>query len=240
MNTFLFDLDGTLLPMDQEAFIGTYFKALAMKLAPYGLEPQTLIKAVWAGTEAMIENDGTKTNEERFWEIFGSILGEEVRNLEPVFEEFYRIEFMTARKETSTQPLARECISLLRKKGYRLILATNPVFPGIATISRIHWAGLEKEDFSWITTYENSCFCKPNIRYYEEIIQKTGVNPMDCIMIGNDVKDDMCTKQLGMQTYLLTDCLINTAGEDISKYKYGDFQQFFELVKHLPDADING
>ena len=39
----LFDLDGTLLPMDQDVFVKTYFKGIAAKLAPYGYEPKALI-----------------------------------------------------------------------------------------------------------------------------------------------------------------------------------------------------
>jgi len=35
MNTVLFDLDGTLLPMDQEAFIRLYFGALTQKFAAH-------------------------------------------------------------------------------------------------------------------------------------------------------------------------------------------------------------
>ena len=51
ITTVLFDLDGTLLPMDQSVFAQDYFGRLARKLAPYGYEPKKLIEAVWAGTE---------------------------------------------------------------------------------------------------------------------------------------------------------------------------------------------
>ena len=36
ITTVLFDLDGTLLPMDQDAFIKDYFGRLARHLAPHG------------------------------------------------------------------------------------------------------------------------------------------------------------------------------------------------------------
>ena len=68
MQMILFDLDGTLLPMDQEAFTKAYFQRLAAKLAPYGYEPDKLIDGVWAGTAAMVKNDGGRTNEEAFWD----------------------------------------------------------------------------------------------------------------------------------------------------------------------------
>ena len=58
IKAILFDLDGTLLKMDQEDFIKAYFGGLAKKLAPYGYDPQALINAVWQGTKAMQANDG--------------------------------------------------------------------------------------------------------------------------------------------------------------------------------------
>ena len=59
----LFDLDGTLLPMVMDEFTGGYFKMLAKKLNPYGYEHQSLVKAIWHGTAAMVRNDGSCRNE---------------------------------------------------------------------------------------------------------------------------------------------------------------------------------
>ena len=50
MKAVLFDLDGTLLPMDQDVFIKTYFTGLVKKLAPHGRQPDMLIRSIWAGT----------------------------------------------------------------------------------------------------------------------------------------------------------------------------------------------
>jgi FMN phosphatase YigB (HAD superfamily) len=235
MNTFIFDLDGTLLPMpDQELFLNTYFKALAIKIVPHGIDPQKLVKAVWACTKAMIENDGSITNEQRFWENFCGLLGEEIRQLEPVFEDFYRNEFVVTRSTTGTNPLAQECIKLLKEKGYQVVLATNPVFPRVATYTRMQWAGLDPEDFDLITTYENSSYCKPNLEYYRAILQYIGKEPQECIMVGNDVKEDMCAAGLEMDTFLLKDCLICAEEEDISHFKQGSFAELLDLIHGLP------
>lgn len=48
IKNILFDLDGTLLPMDMEKFTHGYFKRLVAKAAPRGYEPEKLIKSVWA------------------------------------------------------------------------------------------------------------------------------------------------------------------------------------------------
>lgn len=235
MDTFLFDLDGTLLPMpNQELFVQTYFKAVAVKMEPYGMEEQRLLNAIWAGTKAMIDNDGQMTNEQRFWNVFADLLGKEVRKLEPVFEEFYRNEFIAAKATTAIQPLAKECIHLLKEKGYRRVLATNPIFPRVATYRRIQWAGLQPEDFELVTTYDNSSYCKPNGNYYNEILNTINKVPEDCIMIGNDVKEDMCAADLGMETFLIKDCLINTEERDITGFHQGSFKDLLAFINKLP------
>ncbi|HKM00388.1 MAG TPA: HAD family hydrolase [Mobilitalea sp.] len=237
MNTVLFDLDGTLLPMDQKLFMDTYFTALAAKMAPYGLEPNTLMKSVWEGTRAMVENDGSVTNSKRFWDSFSGSLGENIRKLEYVFEDFYRNEFTITKRNISTNKFSKECIRVLKEKGYTLVLATNPLFPRIATYHRIEWAGLNSEDFELVTTYENSSFCKPNLNYYKAILETIGKKPEECIMVGNDVKEDMCVTHIGMGTYLLKDCLINSSEEDITAYRQGDFPEFMEFINDLPVLD---
>lgn len=236
INTFIFDLDGTLLPMpSQELFLESYFKALAMKIIPYGIDVEKLTKAVWTGTYAMIGNDGSMTNEQRFWNTFSEILGEEIRSLEPVFDDFYQNEFNLAKSTTSANPLAKECIRILKEKGYTLVLATNPIFPRVATQARISWAGLSAEDFTHITTYENATFCKPNPDYYTEILNIIQKKSYECIMVGNDVTEDMCVSVLGVDTYLLKDCIINKEETDISGYKQGGFEDLLEFIRELPN-----
>ena len=234
MNTVIFDLDGTLLPMpSQELFLEEYFKALSIKLIPYGLDPHVITKAIWAGIAAMIKNDGTMSNEQRFWEIFCGLTGKNMEELEPMFMEFYQNEFAAAKNAVSHTPVANLCIQELKEKGYQMILATNPVFPQIATYARMEWAGLNPKDFELITTYENSSYCKPNLKYYEEILRKISRKPQDCIMIGNDVKEDMCVSLMGMDTFLLTDCLIHEKEDDLTLFKQGDFQDLYDMIHNF-------
>lgn len=229
----LFDLDGTLLPMDQDKFIDAYFRCLAGKLGPHGYEPKKLMKSIWQGTEAMVLNDGSCTNEEAFWNSFAQVYGEQARKDEPLFDEFYRKEFQKVAQVCGYQPKAAKLISMLKAKGFRRALATNPIFPKEATRSRIWWAGLEPEDFEWITTYENSCYCKPNPDYYVEVTEKLGCNPKECLMIGNDVTEDMIAESVGMKVFLLTDCLINKEQKDLSAYPHGGFAELEEYIRKM-------
>ena len=232
ITTVLFDLDGTLLPMELEKFTNTYFGLLAKKAAPFGFQPEPLVAAVWKGTKAMVKNDGTETNDKRFWDTFAGEMGEEVLQLRPVFDGFYANEFHGAKAACGENPLARRAIDGLKDKGYDVILATNPIFPAVATESRIRWAGLEPEDFAWYTTYENIGYSKPNPAYYQHILTRLGAQAEDCLMVGNDVDEDMgAAQQAGLSVFLLTDCLINREGKDITPYPQGDFDALMGFVQ---------
>ena len=231
MKTVLFDLDGTLLPMDQDNFLKAYFGGLATKLVPFGYEPNQLIKAIWSGTAAMVNNDGSMTNEERFWQSFCAMFGDNARNDEPIFDDFYHNEFRFVSVSCGKTERAQQIISWLKQQGCRVVLATNPLFPAIATGKRMEWAGLKAADFELVTTFENSSYCKPNPAYYRQILQTIGETPENCIMVGNDVTEDMMARDLGMDVFLLTDCMINKENKDISQYPHGSFDALQEFLE---------
>ena len=231
--TVWFDLDGTLLPMDQERFVRAYFGLLARTMAPLGYAPDRLPKVITDGIQAMVQNDGAATNEDVFWRVFCAAFGERAREDIPRFEAFYRNEFQQAKAACGFAPRAAQTVRALKAMGFRVVLATNPLFPRVATHSRIRWAGLEPQDFELVTTYENSCFCKPDLRYYEEILGKLQVQPGECLMVGNDADEDMVAERLGMRVFLLTDCLINRHSRDVSRYPQGSFDALMAYVQEL-------
>ena len=230
ITTVFFDLDGTLLPMDQDVFVKTYFKLLAKKVAPLGYEPASLVDNIWAGTAAMVKNDGSRKNADAFWAQFSKTYGDKVYNDIPVFDEFYSNEFNLVKDVCGFDPLAKQTVDSLKLNGIDIVLATNPIFPAVAVHSRLSWTGISPEDFTYITTYENSSFCKPNPKYYEEILARIGKSPEECLMVGNDVEEDMVAKTLGMKVFLLTNCILNKKDRDISVYPNGDFE---DLAKYL-------
>lgn len=229
----LFDLDGTLLPMDQNLFVKAYFGGLAKRLAPYGYAPNELVDGIWKGMRAMIKNDGKKRNEEVFWDSFTETFGEKARADEPHFERFYIEDFDKVQASCGFTAKAAETVAALKAKGYRLALATNPVFPAIATEKRMAWAGLNKADFELYTTYENARYCKPNLDYYRDILNALGVQGEECLMVGNDVAEDMVAEQLGMKVFLLPACLLNKEEKDISVYPQGDFDDLLAYVDKM-------
>lgn len=231
IKTILFDLDGTLLPMDQDIFVKTYLGNFAKKLAPLGYEPESFYKSMWAGVASMVKNDGSVRNDEAFWNTFCGLLGEHVRKDEAAFDDFYRHEFHLAKDVCGFNPDAAKTVYTLKDAGYRVALATNPLFPAIATENRIRWAGLEPEDFEYFTVYDNSYHCKPNPAYYQDLMDTLNLTPSECLMVGNDVDEDIiAASSVGLHVFLLTDCMINKHDTDISQYPHGSFQ---ELLKYL-------
>ena len=233
IKVILFDLDGTLLPMDQERFAKAYMGSLAKSLSAHGYESNKLIQTIWAGTAAMIKNDGDKSNEEVFWEAANACYGADLHADELHFDEFYQTQFDGVKASCGYTPKAAELMKKIKAKGFRTVLATNPIFPAIATRKRIAWAGLSVDDFELVTSYENSFHCKPNVAYYEDILRKIGVKGEECLMVGNDVNEDMVAANLGMKVFLLTDCMINRSGKDISVYPHGSFEELMEFIENL-------
>ncbi len=229
----LFDLDGTLLPMDQEEFAKAYFGGLAKKAAPYGYDAKELVKTIWEGTAAMVKNNGADTNENVFWKLFAEKYGKASLKDKTVFDEFYLNEFEQIKAVCGFNPQAKVCVGKLKEAGFKTVLATNPIFPGVATEARMRWAGLNTDDFELYTTYENSRYCKPNPNYYRSIVDELGVSPEECLMVGNDVEEDMIAEALGMRVFLITDCLINKAGRDISRYPNGGFADLEAFLKGI-------
>lgn len=231
LTTVLFDLDGTLLPMVQEDFVRAYFAKLASFAAPYGYEAKSLIDTLWKGTAAMVQNDGAKTNREAFWDSFASAFGEQARAHEAAFEEFYATDFNLAQNACGFTPEAAETVEFLKAKGIRRVLATNPIFPAVATQARIRWAGLHAEDFEFITTYENSRHCKPNPAYFADILDRIGCRAEECLMVGNDAVEDLAAQRVGIPVFLLTPCLINPKERELGDVPHGDFAALKQELK---------
>lgn len=233
ITTILFDLDGTLLPMEQDIFAKAYIKGLTLAAESEGYSPMILGTAIMAGTTAMVKNKGGRSNEEVFWSTLEKTYGESIRQDIHMFDEFYATDFQKIKDICGFESKAAELIKHIKSIGYRIALATNPLFPKVATESRIRWAGLNPEDFELFTSYETSHYCKPNLDYYREVLKKLDVSPEECLMVGNDVAEDMIAKELGMRVFLLTDCIIDKNNTDISKYPHGSFDELFMFIDAL-------
>ena len=234
----LFDLDGTLLPMVQDEFVRFYMPLLAKAYLKNGVEmdPKGFIGAVWKGYEAMVKNDGSRTNREAFWSYIDEFLPLSVEESEAIADVFYEDEFNQAKCTTQPTPLSDMVIKEAKKKGIEVYLATNPIFPKCATMNRIDWAGLDPEDFKIITTYEDHVYCKPNPEYFRQILEQFKLDPSECLMVGNDVVEDLAIRTLGVPVFLVTDTMENKKNLPIDSEYQGSMEELLEFVKELPEV----
>lgn len=224
-DTILFDLDGTLLPLDQDQFIKNYFGRISKFAAPHGLDPDALIAGIMAGMKDMQGNDGSQSNADAFWPGFERTIGRTRAEVEGLFRTFYETEFDKVREVLHDTVDRKPLIAQLKERGYKLVLATNPMFPIEAVRTRLGWVGLEESDFIHVTTFDNSSYCKPKKEYYEEILEKIGKAPQECIMIGNDAAEDMIAESLGLLVGLATDYLENPKELPIERFVSGTLEQ---------------
>ncbi|WP_366922662.1 HAD family hydrolase [Metallumcola ferriviriculae] len=225
----LFDLDGTLLPLNTEEFLKKYFGTVA----PYFRDvaaPAEFLKYLLTATEKMLQNDGTVSNEELFMQQFLPAIKQEREVMAPLFETFYRDEFPQLKQYAGYTEQAAEVVQLAVDKGYKIVLATNPVFPEAAIRHRMEWAGVGHFPWALVTAYENTCTCKPNPRYYQEISDKIKVRPAQCLMIGNDVQEDIVSKSLGMTTFLVTKNLIDRGDPTYEPDGRGDLTELKDFL----------
>lgn len=191
LKALLFDLDGTLLPMDEKKFTDLYFSLICKKLQPYGYEPEKLIKTVATGTRLMVKNDGTKTNAQAFWDNFESVYGTEAKKHEALFDEFYISDFKKTKIACGENLEAAKIVEHAKAAGFKVILASNPLFPKNGFLTRAAFTGLCEKHFDYMSDYENSHYAKPNHEYFLEILKNNGLNADEVFLFGNSETEDI-------------------------------------------------
>ncbi|ADL07623.1 HAD family hydrolase [Thermosediminibacter oceani] len=233
MKTLLFDLDGTLLPLDTDEFIENYMKMLSHEINDL-IPAEIFVKKLLDSTYAMINNlDPSKTNMEVFWEHFFEGLDCDKTAVMSRIDEFYIRKFPDLRRVVKENPLPYRILKEAESLGYELVIATNPIFPEIAIRERLRWINAENFPYRLITTYENMHFAKPYMEYYEEILSIIGAEPEECVMVGNDVDEDLIAGKLGIKTFLVTDHMINRNNRKPDPDYSGTLEDLLSFVKSL-------
>jgi FMN phosphatase YigB (HAD superfamily) len=201
--TLLLDLDDTLLDTNMDVFTPAYFQALAGALKGR-VSPDSMISALMGGTKRMFaNNDPSLTLRQVFDIYFFPKLGVDRAVLQEDIDRFYDEIFPTLSYLTKPRPAAVELVEWACAQEYRVVIATNPLFPLKAIHHRMRWAGLppEKYPFALVTSYENSHFTK-SPAYYAEVMVRLGWPDDPVLMVGDDVDWDIRSAQaLGMPVF---------------------------------------
>ena len=230
----LFDLDGTLLDINMDVFIRQYFSKMVAMAEEAGYSvAERLVEKVWRATEVMISNrDPQLRNEEVFREHFYRDWPIPREEFDPFFEHFYEKGFPELKKHTRPFPGIPEMMQQIFDRGFKVVVATNAVFPLTALQQRLDSAGVGDFNYELITSYEVMHFCKPHLEYYQEIVDKLGVRPEECLMVGNDIGEDLPAGLLGMKTFLVEDLLIDK-GQNLTPDWRGYLPDLYNYINNL-------
>ncbi len=200
--TLLLDLDDTLLDTNMDAFVPAYFGALAKHLKGR-VSSEVMLPALMSGTQLMLANeDPAHTLQEIFEADFYPKLGIPKEQLSDVIEQFYDEAFPTIGHVTKKREGAVELVDWAFAQGYRVAVATDPLFPRKVTYHRIRWAGFEPERFDLISSFETFHFSKSHPAYFAEVLGRLGWPDGPVLMVGNDVERDLVPAQrLGLATF---------------------------------------
>ena len=228
----LFDLDGTLLRVQMAEFIPRYINGLASHCADF-VAPKKFEKAMRSAIRGLIRfpGDGEMTNEQRLFATLQQQLGVPEAVLRQSLDLYRQSGMEDLQVLVKSIPLAKIIVEDCQRQDIPLVLATNPVFPEFMINARLEWAGLENLSFEHVTSYENSCYCKPQPDYFKEIAKQLGVDPEHCLMVGNDTQHDLAAAAIGMQTFLVDTWVIEREEADWPCEHRGDhlmLQQFLQ------------
>jgi FMN phosphatase YigB (HAD superfamily) len=203
-SVLLIDLDGTLLRSSPKrlkwAFLLTFLS-----------ESRRREIGVWKALRALhrmrraLEDSGVprQSNRELAVRVFARETGLEPEAAEHLLIDMVRICFQRMKPLFEPIPEAVDFIRWAKERGYRLILATNPMWPEDIVKWRVGLAQIEWSDFSYHTTSDFMRACKPALRYYEELLQRQDLRAADCVMIGNDIRKDTPAAELGIEVFLV-------------------------------------
>ena len=208
LKAVLFDLDGTLLPMNEPKFVAKFAHLINLKFANKGYDYDEINKVFWDAVQIVYRNDGTKNNFDLFWDCLVDHYGEDILKEKPTVEDYYNNEFRDVKTEFFPNPLAKEIVKFVRDNNLLCILATQPIFPLAGVLNRMDYVGLEESDFDYITNSENFSFVKANPKYYKEILDKFNLKADEVLMFGNhSYEDGESALANNIKTYLIDGCI---------------------------------
>jgi FMN phosphatase YigB (HAD superfamily) len=212
--TLLLDLDDTLLVNDVNVFLPAYLKALSAYLSDYA-DPTRLVNVLIDATGEMIKNNQPNlTLKEVFDAAFYPGLGITARDVNGAIQSFYSEVFPKLKNLTHPMDGAADLVEEAFRRGFRVAIATNPLFPRTAIDQRLDWAGLspKKYAFSFVPSYETFHFAKPNPAYFGELLGSIGWPEAPVVMVGDDLANDIKpARDAGLPVYWLGEASPSTA-----------------------------
>lgn len=231
IEAILFDLDGTLLNVEMDAYISGYVRGLARHFSDLANRCRFADTVVATAFDLLKADQGEQTMEELFLALLKERLGIDEELFRDRLSQYCDNGLHRLSPLVRPFPLARTILQYCFDNGLRVIIATNPVFPLPVVEARLKWGQLDDFPFELITSYENSRYCKPHRQYFIDILHSQGLNPQQTIMVGNDTEYDLPAQRAGLTTFLLDTCLIDRQNRLAHADFCGSHQDLLELVR---------
>jgi FMN phosphatase YigB (HAD superfamily) len=202
LTTLLFDLDGTLVTLKRRGLELRFMLRAFRRFWP-AIRPWRFRRVFWQAAERLQVHDTDKTNYQVFLETLGTQSQVDLPALDRIVRDFLVHDFPHLSDRFVPIPGARETLDLARRLEYRVVLATNPVWPLAAVLARLRAGGLDDFTFDFISHSEVMTCCKPAARYYRQLLERIQARGEECLMIGNDPRKDLPAKDAGIRTFLI-------------------------------------
>lgn len=196
----LFDLDGTLLDIDGEGFLDAYVDALASWWRPP--DERAFRQAVMAASVPIFRPHPDRPNGEVFRRHLGAHLGIAPEEVARRIARFHDEELGSLRFPWRPVPEARACVQECLDAGWRVAVATTPIYMPEVIGLRLRWAGLDDLPWDLVTHSEVMSTCKPSGAYFAETAARLGLPPAACVMVGDDPLQDGPAMEVGMPALL--------------------------------------
>lgn len=201
----LLDLDDTLLGTRKlrlkAKFIARYLKLMKKQHYRY----YDAMEFFFRLEAALKQVDPERTNAKRLSHAVMDHLGMKHEDLAQTWIQTLITDiFEGLRQDFHVLPEAHRFIEWAERSGrYRLILATNPVWPLEIVLKRMEWGKLDPKKFDVITHSGIMHACKPSAEYYRELLRGIQVKPQDCLMVGDSWVNDGAALKAGIPVFLL-------------------------------------
>lgn len=225
-----FDLDGTLIDIDIELFVAGYLNRLTEQMGAWA-DPARATRVLHQAVAAMFANrDPGRTLEAILHQVLLAELSMSSLDYRESLARFCRDGLDSLRPLVKGHPLSSRLLKVSRDRGWKIALATNPIFPRAVVDARLSWGDLASDEFHHVCSYETEHFCKPDPLFFEELLDRMQVPAEACLMIGNDVLHDLSASRVGIRTCLLTPWCIKRPGASFRPDWQGRHEELLALL----------
>jgi FMN phosphatase YigB (HAD superfamily) len=186
----LLDLDNTLLDIDVDAFVERYTRAVAARVMPDDPGRGWALVA-GASYRMLAERDSSETNRARFLAALAQEAGEDADRLWRHLEEASTALLPELEGMARARPGVRSLVAEAHRRGLRVALATNPIYPRPVIVERMRWAGLDASDVDHVAAMDACRDTKPHAAYFAGLADALGLDLGECLMVGDDPDQDI-------------------------------------------------